>query len=291
MYGHTGFLQAMTEMEIPVTAGAGCSAGAVVGAIHASGGNMDTWRAAITRVRRNDFWRPDSPLRLLWSLGVRRGRGWLGLAGTAAAISFVSRHLGATTFEACCYPFRCVALSIGTGTSRVFDSGELAPRVMASAAMPVLYRPVALEGDLFCDGALITLAPTEAICCRYNLDLLIIHHVSERRAHRPELTRVLNQRWSLLGTLHRVIYRQRPWYLGQRPLSKTVCPCGCGTPVLVVEPDLPELCWPLTEAGPAIAEEARRQTLAVLPRAINSALAGNGESPSAPSAPDQRPPC
>jgi predicted acylesterase/phospholipase RssA len=287
VYGHTGFLRALTELGLTVAAGAGCSAGAVVGAIHASGGDMAAWGASIAAARREDFWRPDSPLRLLWALGVQRGRGWLGLADTGPAIHFVSRHLGTATFEGCRYPFRCVALSIGTGASSVFDTGELAPRAIASAAMPVLYRPVALDGDLYCDGALVTLAPTEAICCRFGLDLLIVHHVSVRRTERPELGRVLTRRWSLLSMLHRVLYRQQPWYLGERPLSRSVCPCGCGAPVMVVEPNLPELDWPLTAAGPAIEEAAYQQGLQVLPQALEAARQPGPASP----APDSRSPC
>lgn len=264
VYGHTGFLKALDALGIEVAAGAGCSAGAVVGAVHASGGDLAAWSAAIARAGPSDFWAPDPWPRLLWSLAARRGRGWTGLSDTAPARAFVARHLGADTFEACRYPFRCVALSLGTGRQVTFESGTLGPRVMASAAMPLLYRPVPVDRDLYCDGALITLAPTEAICCRLGLDALVVHHVSLRQSAYPDLATVLAGPWSVLGILHRVLYRQSPWYLGERPVNHARCPCGCGAPVVVVELDLPELAWPLTDTGPAIERAAEAQAAAAL---------------------------
>lgn len=74
VYAHTGFLQALADLGIPITAATGCSAGAVVGGIAASGADLETWSATLARLDPRRFWRPDAWPRLLWRLIVRRGR-------------------------------------------------------------------------------------------------------------------------------------------------------------------------------------------------------------------------
>lgn len=43
IFGHTGFLLAIDNLNVPITAMAGCSAGAVVGGIVASGTAVTDW--------------------------------------------------------------------------------------------------------------------------------------------------------------------------------------------------------------------------------------------------------
>ena len=263
VYAHTGFMLALEQLGLPIAALVGCSAGAVVGGIAASGADLHAWSRAIARVRRAEFWTPDPLWRFIWHIAARRGRGYTGLSDMAAAEAFCRRHLAATRIEDCRYPFHTLAVNLGSGAKTMFSDGELVPRMLASAAMPVLYRPVAIEGELYCDGALLELAPMDAICCRHRLDVLIIHHVAARRAGTPELVRRLQEPWSLLTILERLLYRQRPWYLSEAPLGFHRCPCGCGAAVVVLEPRLPELLWPLSEGGPEIetAASAQAETL------------------------------
>lgn len=49
VYAHTGFLLALEHLGIPVAAAAGCSAGAVVGGIAASGADLNAWSDARAR--------------------------------------------------------------------------------------------------------------------------------------------------------------------------------------------------------------------------------------------------
>lgn len=186
VYAHTGFLQALEQLGIPIAAGAGCSAGAVAGGVVASGTALSDWSATLVSVGRKEFWTPDSLLRFFWQMTVHRGRGYTGLSSPDAAIDFCRRNLTVSTFEECRYPFYTVAVDLGCGSKAIFSQGELAPRMMASAAMPLLYRPVKIEGNLYCDGALIELAPMDAICCKHGLDAVIIHHASQRRQRRHQ---------------------------------------------------------------------------------------------------------
>lgn len=264
IYAHTGFLLALERMGIDIRASAGCSAGAVVGGIAASGADLQRWTHTITQVARREFWTPDSLPCFLWKMTLRRGRGYTGLSSADAAIAFCRRNLAVATFGECRYPFYAVAVDLGRGRKVVFSSGELAPRMMASAAMPILYRPVEIDGNHYCDGALIELAPMDTICCKHRLDAVIIHHVSQRLDKPGSLDRALRRRWAMAEIMNRLLYHQRPWYLSEERLTLRRCPCECGAIVVVIEPDLPELRWPLTEGGPRVLEAAMAQTLELL---------------------------
>lgn len=272
VYAHTGFLLALEKLGIDVSAVSGCSAGALVGGVAASGTPLAEWAAAIAQVRAAEYWTPDGWLRLAWQLAVHKGRGYTGLSDTAAAVDFVRRHLTAQTFEECRVPFYALAMNLSTGAKTCFSSGALAPRIMASAAMPVLYRPVAIDGELFADGATIELAPSESLCCTHALDVLILHHASANREGRAGLERAVNGPWSMVEILYLLLYRRRPWYLSREPLGVHRCPAGCGATIIVLEPSLPELHWPLSKGGPEVQAAAMAQAERVLGPGLASFL-------------------
>lgn len=272
VYAHTGFLIALERLGISVAAATGSSAGAVVGAMAASGADLRAWSETIADIDPARFWRPDPLVYVLWQFLIRRGRGYTGLSGTDAAIEFCRGQLAVQTFEECRYPFYALAVSLGRGRKVVFSEGLLAPRIVASAATPVLYRPVEIDGDWYCDGALADLAPTDAICCKHSLDALIVHHVSSRYEGPKDLTRIREGQWSMLHILQRLLFRRRPWYLSDERLSVHRCPCGCGAIVVVVEPELPELRWPLDKIGQQVQASATEQTQTYLRPYVDALL-------------------
>ena len=270
---HTGFLQALADLGIEIAAAAGCSAGAVVGGVAASGAGLDAWSATLAHLDSRRFWTPDPWPRCCGGWRCAEARLHRPV-GTEAAVEFCRSQLAAQRFEECRYPFHILAVSLGKGGKVLFSTGELAPRMMASAAMPMLYRPVEIDGDWYCDGALVDLAPMDAICCRHGLDALIIHHVAARYMGTGELARLRELPWAFLEILGRLLFWRRPWYLTGERLAFHRCPCGCGAVVIVLEPELPELPWPMTEGGPRVQAAARRQTEALL-RPHLAALLGN----------------
>ena len=264
VYAHTGFLLALEQLGVSICASAGCSAGAVVAGVAASGTPLDDWARAIARVSQGEFWTPDSLPRFLWQMAWHRGRGYTGLSSTGAAVSFCRRNLAVQTFGECRYPFYAVAMSLGRARKVVFSAGELAPRMMASAAIPALYRPVEIDGDLYCDGALVDLTPMDAICCKHGLDALIIHHVAQRYDQPGGIEKILESRWALAEISARLLFHRRPWYLSDERLTLRRCACGCGAALVVLEPDLPQLRWPLIDGGLQVQQAALTRTLALL---------------------------
>ncbi len=160
VFAHTGFLLALEQLGVEIGAIAGCSAGALVGGVYASGTDLQQWADHIANVDTREYWTPDSWSRFIWQMAVRKGRGYTGISDNRAAINFIRSNLASQTFETCPIPFYSLATNLTQGGKTLFSSGDLAPRIMASAAMPVLYRPVEIDGELFSDGATIELAST-----------------------------------------------------------------------------------------------------------------------------------
>ncbi len=259
VYAHTGFLLALEKLQIGCQAVTGCSAGAVVGGIFASGTPVQNWADAVSTIKPGRFWRP-SWFRLLWSLLVQKGRGYSGLSSADAAIEFCENQLQAQTIEQCKIPFHALAINITTGKKKIFSKGNLARSMVASAAIPVLYQPVEIDGDYYSDGGVIDLAPTDTICCKHNLDILIVHHATQGNTSTSKLNNPMSSRWTLIEILNNLLFRQRPWYLSDKPVTVRRCPCGCDAFVIVLEPDLPSLDWPVTKNGSKVLQSAREQT-------------------------------
>ncbi|HID49316.1 MAG TPA: hypothetical protein EYP40_06870 [Chromatiales bacterium] len=209
---------------------------------------------------------------------MHQGRGCTGLSSTVPAGEFTQSRLMAKTFEECVIPFHALAVHVATGNKTIFSEGELLPAMLASAAVPLLYEPVEIDGEWYCDGALLDLAPTDAICCQHNLDVLIIHHVAQRHEGKTSLDRAMQQPWTMIELLNMLLYQRRPWYLSDQAVTFRHCPCGCGAVIIILEPDLPLLAWPVTSSGPQVLASARQQAGKNLGPYVN-AMHGTKEFP------------
>lgn len=67
------------------------------------------------------------------------------LSGNKTAIEFIRNNLVAQMFETYQILFCHLATNLTQRSKTLFSTGDLAPRMMTSAAMPVLYRPVEAE--------------------------------------------------------------------------------------------------------------------------------------------------
>lgn len=264
VFAHTGFMSALSELGIKVRAIAGCSAGALVGGILASGTTLEDWQRSLAQVTPKDYWQPDPWYQFLWNMIIRKGRGYTGLSRTDYTINYIRQNLSASTFESCKIPFYSLTYNLSLGKKALLSSGELALSIMASAAMPLLYRPVNINGHLYTDGALIELSPPEAICCKHDLDVLLVHHASVHREGRNGLQHALQHNWSLVEILYLLLYNKRPWFLSEEAITFNYCRCGCGAKIISIEPRLPELQWPVSEGGGHIKDAALGQSLELL---------------------------
>lgn len=169
-YAHCGFMQAVTSLGISPIAITGCSAGALLGALWASGLPEDGIRRTILKTSLSNL--VDIPsLKALMErpFGLARGRRMERALSEALPIS---------SFEECPIPFAVTTFDLNEGALRIIDSGPLAPAVRASASLPGMFGPAEIDGHLCWDGAVAEKAPIRPLLKRNDFDVIVVCYLA-----------------------------------------------------------------------------------------------------------------
>lgn len=148
-FSHIGILMALKASRIPVDRMSGTSAGAIVAALHAFGVSPERSRTLL------------SPL--TWRTVSNFSRNSLGLLSNEPLAEVLRGELGDVRIEDAAIPLAIVAADIHTGRPVVLREGPLALAVQASAAIPGIYAPVALDGRLLTDGGIVENVPVRPL--------------------------------------------------------------------------------------------------------------------------------
>ena len=148
-FAHIGALRALEEHGFEPVAMSTCSAGAIVGALHAAGHSPR---------RIEEIFQEASFLKVL-DVNFDGGNGMIGYAGLE---EILKPHLP-ETFEELRYPFATVAVDVQQGLLCVLRRGPLVRRVCASNAFPGVFDPVEDEGRFFIDGGTLNINPVDVI--------------------------------------------------------------------------------------------------------------------------------
>lgn len=177
-----GMLQAVMERGITPDVVVGCS----VGAINAAAVSADPSLSGIELLReiwvsiRDDVICPSgklSGLRLL----THRGHS---LQPNDGLRHLLETHLPWKTFEEFPTPFQVVAASLTTGHDRWFSSGDVVEPILASAALPAIFPPVEIDGDLLIDGAVVDNVPISRALA-LGATRIVVFHVGNFERARP----------------------------------------------------------------------------------------------------------
>jgi NTE family protein len=76
-------------------------------------------------------------------------------------IALLEEHLDVRRIEDLQVEFSCVAASIERAAEHWFTQGPIVPAVLASAALPGLFPPVAIDGEHFIDGGIVNSIPLD----------------------------------------------------------------------------------------------------------------------------------
>jgi lysophospholipid hydrolase len=148
-FAHIGVLDAIREAGIPIDAIGGTSMGAVIAAECALG-----WDAP-TMARQNQAifgrWRRDLTLPLLSILGGHRSSARL------------RESIGDVQIEDLWLPYFCVSSNLSRAQMMIHRAGRLWLGLRASTSLPGILPPVAHEGDLLVDGALLRNLPADVM--------------------------------------------------------------------------------------------------------------------------------
>gem|GEM_PF-783293 len=91
-----------------------------------------------------------NPIRLAGHVVRRR----ISLGRNQIVPYLVERYVGNLRFEDTAVRFAVVATNLTRARKHVFDRGPLGPAVLASTAIPGVFEPVEIDGELFVDGGM-----------------------------------------------------------------------------------------------------------------------------------------
>jgi NTE family protein len=146
---HLGLLQVLEELGIEPVAISGTSAGALVGALRAAGHSVGTIL---------DFFKHTS----IFKLGLLSARK-PGFIDSDKFYPILRELLPDDDFSALRQKLYVTATDLVRGRQRCFSEGPLIRPVLASAAFPVVFTPVEIEGQLYTDGGALNNFPVEPL--------------------------------------------------------------------------------------------------------------------------------
>lgn len=177
-----GMLKAVIERGVIPDAVVGCS----VGALNAAAVAADASPVGMERLTeiwlsiKEDVICPAgrlSGIRLL----THRGQS---LQPNDGLRRLLERWLPWGTFEEFPKPFHVVATSLTTGHDRWFSSGPVVEPILASAALPAIFPPVEIDGELLIDGAVVDNVPISR-ALMLGATRVVVFHVGNFERPRP----------------------------------------------------------------------------------------------------------
>lgn len=187
-WGHIGVLRALDEAGIEVNMIAGTSIGALVGGCYLAGklDQLEEFARSLTR---------------------RRILGWLdltfggsGLFGGMKLTARMQEHLNGMLIEDMQKTFVCVATEIRTGHEIWLTSGSLITAMRASYALPGVFEPVACNGRVLVDGALVNPVPV-SVCRAYEQPAVVAVNLHYELFGRSSVIKHNAGKWSPDGSL------------------------------------------------------------------------------------------
>jgi predicted acylesterase/phospholipase RssA len=265
VFAHAGFLLALEELGIPYQAMAGSSAGAIVASIVASGTPIKEFSEWLKGLKQEHYWQPDPIFTILYNILVKSGRGYTGIVSTDRLEKTITGLLKAKTFESCPLSLYLVATNLTRGVKEVFHSGEIAPRAVASAAIPALFKAKRIGESYYVDGGVFEITPKSAVCCKEELDVLIVNRITSGLDRMKGDNQFLEEPWSLIQLTGRILnaVHERDEVVDES--GTTSCPCGCKAAILAVVPRISPIHRLEPERGPDLIRQGYEETLRLLP--------------------------
>lgn len=206
---HIGVLRAMEEAGLYPDYITGTSMGSIIGALYAIGWSVDEieemarsadWEQLLTNKISLDkvaYEEKNFYGRYLVELPIVKGKVGLpgGLIEGQELTQLLSRITisahGITDFNDFVIPFACVGTNIETGRAKVFRSGSLPEALRASMAIPSVFTPMEIDGELYVDGGLVRNFPIQEVR-DMGADLVIGVFVSDSLAKKQNLNSMVS---------------------------------------------------------------------------------------------------
>jgi len=159
---HIGLIKCLNEENIKIDAVGGTSAGAVVAAMYAKG---------YEATQMLDFFKNTSLFKYsLYTFSKP------GIIDSEKFISTFEKIFPEDTFESLKIPTFITATNLLSGKLRYFSEGELIRPLIASSALPPVFSPIEINGNLYCDGGVLDNFPVEPL--KISTDILIGSYIN-----------------------------------------------------------------------------------------------------------------
>ncbi|UCF56440.1 MAG: patatin-like phospholipase family protein [Deltaproteobacteria bacterium] len=263
-FAHAGFLAALRDLEIAPSGYAGASSGAILAAMAAADMGDPVIKEILFNLKKSDFWDPD-PVPFLLKRALNLMRGYTGyLRGDAFAR--LLEQIPIKRFEDCQTPVVLTATNLTHHREESFSHGDLIMAIQASGAVPMLFKPVEIDGSLYVDGGMVNKAPVKALADLIQPEKIIVHFIASVDLESPANS-FLERRmtpWHI-HSLAVDISRQEA-YQRQCDLVKQR-----GIEIIEVKTDAPSLGPNTLEKGPSAYKKAREATLKTLEHSFKRA--------------------
>lgn len=165
-FAHAGALKAIEEAGLKPDIIAGVSAGSIVAVLYAAGVRPENMLKLFSERAFTDF------------ASIQIGSG--GLFGIEKFKNFILRAIGGDrNLEDLNIPTYLGVTDLDHGVPHEFHSGPVGPRMMASCSIPIVFKPVRIDGTYYVDGGVLRNHPAWII--RDKCDTLIGVNVSPMR--------------------------------------------------------------------------------------------------------------
>lgn len=184
-FAHVGALRALEERGIYPDIIAGTSAGSIIAALYSDG------------------YKPQHIISLFNELDIKElvdvTIPKTSLLRFDKFIKFLERKLHARNIEELKLPVLITATDFDNGKSVAFDKGELAVRIAASCAIPIVFPPVLIDGIHYVDGGVLRNLPATHL--RDMCDVLIGVNVSpmEQQEYEQNLLSIADRAYNFLS--------------------------------------------------------------------------------------------
>ena len=201
---HIGALKVIDSLGIRVDYVAGTSMGAIVGSLYASGYSGKQLDSIFNQIDFDDiigdnlprsvknFHERENSERYAIALPLDKWKVKLpsALSRGQNTYNLLSRLMLPVSeiedFSRLPIPFFCIATNIETGEAVMLDHGNLPQSVTASGALPSLFQPVIIDGEVLIDGGVVNNYPINELKAK-GMDIIIGVDVQDSLATREEL--------------------------------------------------------------------------------------------------------
>ncbi len=153
-FANIGVLKIIEKLKITPHLIVGSSMGAIIGALYADGKSAEELETILLKTNIFSFVEKNIMLGHLLS--------------TQKTEEFLEKHLRAKTFSQLNIPLKVNATNVNTQKEKIFSKGLIIPAILASIALPGLYKPYLYKNEYLIDGGVTNPVPLNIAPENYN---------------------------------------------------------------------------------------------------------------------------